>query len=320
VTSSAPLASVVIPTRNRAPVVCDAVRSALAQSLDPIEVIVVIDGPDARTETALRQIDDSRLSVITLPEHAGASGARNAGVLRARGRWVAFLDDDDEWLPGKLSLQHRVAQESRHSDPIVACRVLARTQTNEFVWPRRVPEAGEPISEYMFCRRSPFFGEGLVPTNTIFTTRELLAAGPFQTDLRDHEDLDWLLRVCGRDGVGVEFVPGEEPLTVWRLDRELIRMSSSSDWRYSLAWIRSKKELVTPRAYASFLMTWLGAAAARSKDWEAFPTLAREAFRHGRPTLVDVVSYAAYWLVPEALQRQIAGAFARIAGAFARRS
>lgn len=302
--------SVVIPTHNRPQVVAGAVLSALRQSLEAIEVIVVIDGPDDRTAAVLGEIDDSRLMVKTLPQHSGASGARNAGVTEARGRWIAFLDDDDEWLPGKLVLQHETAQRSRYRDPIVACRVIARTEATDFVWPRRLPEPGEPISEYLFCRRTPFFGEGLVPTNTVFTTRALLLAVPFVSDLRDHEDLDWLLRVSGVEGVGVEFVPSDEPLTIWRLDRELSRMSTSSDWRYSLAWMQSKKDLVTPRAYAAYLLTWLGAVAARANDWNAFFTLMREAFRHGRPARIDVLSYLGYWLIPDALQRRIAAAFA----------
>jgi len=308
---SVPLVSVVIPTRERPRVVADAVRSALGQSLEALEVVVVIDGPDERTATVLREIGDSRVRVATLPQHSGASAARNAGVAEARGRWIAFLDDDDEWLPGKLALQLQIARQSRLRHPIIACRVIARTAATEFIWPRRLPDRGEPISEYLFCRRTPFFGEGLVPTNTVFTTRELLTSMPFETDLRDHEDLDWLLRVCDLEGVGVEFVPTPEPLTIWRLDRELSRMSTSSDWRYSLAWMRSRRDLVTRRAYAAFLMTWLGAVAARARDWRAFPILGWEAFRHGKPAAVDVLSYTGYWLIPETLQRRVAAAFAR---------
>src|SRR6185436_11387163 len=100
-----PLVSVVIPTRDRPHLVSAAIRSALAQSLREIEVIVVIDGPDARTEESIRLIEDDRLGTTTLPRPSGAPSARNAGVAAARGRWVAFLDDDDEWLPEKLARQ-----------------------------------------------------------------------------------------------------------------------------------------------------------------------------------------------------------------------
>jgi glycosyltransferase involved in cell wall biosynthesis len=66
------------------------------------EIIVVVDGPDPATEAALGELTDSRLHVVTLAESQGGSDARNAGIAASKGEWVAFLDDDDEWLPEKL--------------------------------------------------------------------------------------------------------------------------------------------------------------------------------------------------------------------------
>jgi hypothetical protein len=232
-------------------------------------------------------------------------------VSEARALWVAFLDDDDEWLPEKLARQYEMARTSSHRHPIVACRVIARSPTGDFIWPRRLPRADEAIGDYLFCRTSPFFGEGLVPTNTIFTTRELLQTVPFDCDLRDHEDLDWLLRVSGMRSVGVEFVPGGEPLAIWRIEQQWSRMSDRVDWHYSLGWIRARRNLVTPRAYAAYLLTWLGAAAARTRDRSAFFPLLREAYRHGSPARVELLSYLGYWLAPRKLQGRAAALFAR---------
>ncbi len=306
-----PRVSVIIPTRDRAPLVGGAVKSALAQSLPEIEVLVVVDGPDDATEEVLRGIDDPRLRFEALPAPSGAAAARNAGVARARGEWIAFLDDDDAWLPEKLALQLETARRSSHRWPIVACRVSARSESQDFVWPRRFPDPGEPIGDYLFCRRSLFFGEGLVPTNTVFTPRELLAEVPFDDGLRDHEDIDWLLRVCGREGVGVEFVPQDDPLAVWSLDAEWSRMSDRIDWRWSLGWLRERKHLVTRRAYAAYLLTWLGGAAARAGDRSAFLPLLREAWRDGRPSAIDLLSFLGYWSAPRGLQSRLAALFAR---------
>jgi len=97
-TSRSPLVSVVIPTYQRPELLLRAVRSALAQSIADLEIIVIIDGPDFATEEALSQIQDARLRVIPLPERVGGSETRNTGVRLSRGKWIALLDDDDEWF------------------------------------------------------------------------------------------------------------------------------------------------------------------------------------------------------------------------------
>src|SRR4051794_40599610 len=97
--------SIIIPTRNRPDLVCRAIGSVLTQTYKEIEVIVVVDGPDAATVRALEMVKDSRLKKIVLSENVGPAGARNAGILESKSQWIAFLDDDDEWLPSKLEKQ-----------------------------------------------------------------------------------------------------------------------------------------------------------------------------------------------------------------------
>ncbi|MGB9514059.1 MAG: glycosyltransferase family 2 protein, partial [Candidatus Acidiferrum sp.] len=103
------LVTAVIPTRNRHQLVTHAVRSALRQTYRNLEVVVVIDGADPKTEESLSRLADSRLRVIALPESSGPAAARNIGVAAARGEWIAFLDDDDQWLPEKIELQMAIA-------------------------------------------------------------------------------------------------------------------------------------------------------------------------------------------------------------------
>jgi glycosyltransferase involved in cell wall biosynthesis len=92
--------SVVIPTYNYARFVCEAVDSALSQSLRPQEVIVVDDGSTDDTSDRLRQFGD-RIRYV-FQQNGGLSKARNTGIREARGDWVAFLDSDDIWHPRKL--------------------------------------------------------------------------------------------------------------------------------------------------------------------------------------------------------------------------
>ena len=107
------LVSVVIPTRGRPQWVVRAVESVFQQSYAQLEAIVVIDGPDRDTAFLLQGIKDDRLHLIMLEENAGGSEARNIGVRAARGEWVAFLDDDDQWMPTKLAKQMEAAAGSR---------------------------------------------------------------------------------------------------------------------------------------------------------------------------------------------------------------
>src|SRR5258708_4440871 len=121
---ASPSVSVVIPTRARPALVVRAVNSALQQTFGDLEVIVVIDGRDEETLAALASISSPRLRLLPLPTQVGGSRARNEGVHAATGEWVAFLDDDDEWLPEKLEKQLAVARASELPDPIVACKVM----------------------------------------------------------------------------------------------------------------------------------------------------------------------------------------------------
>ena len=98
-----PAVSVVIPTYNRARLVCRAIDSALAATATGDEIIVVDDGSTDGTEAALAAYR-GRIRYVKA-DHRGAGVARNRGVSEARGPLIAFLDSDDEWMPDKLELQ-----------------------------------------------------------------------------------------------------------------------------------------------------------------------------------------------------------------------
>lgn len=97
--------SVVIPVHNRAALVQRAVRSALNQTVPPLEVIVVDDGSSDATIEQVEAIADRRVQIIALPKCGGAAAARNAGLAIASGEVVAFLDSDDEWSRFRLERQ-----------------------------------------------------------------------------------------------------------------------------------------------------------------------------------------------------------------------
>jgi glycosyltransferase involved in cell wall biosynthesis len=102
--------SVVIPTLNRKKSLRIAVKSVLAQTLPPLEIIVVDDGSTDQTVDSLKS-EFPTVNWITQSNH-GVSHARNQGIQQARGEWIALLDSDDTWQPSKLEEQHRFLQQN----------------------------------------------------------------------------------------------------------------------------------------------------------------------------------------------------------------
>ena len=104
--SAAPRVSVIVPTHNRVHYLVPALDSVLAQTLPGVEIIVVDDGSTDGTEARVREYGD-RVRYVRMA-HQGAAVARNVGAEAARGEYVAWLDDDDEYRPHKLALQAEV--------------------------------------------------------------------------------------------------------------------------------------------------------------------------------------------------------------------
>jgi glycosyltransferase involved in cell wall biosynthesis len=116
---SDPLVSVIIPTYNRADIVCKAIDSVLGQTYKNIEVIVVDDGSTDHTEAKLSHYGNG-IRVIT-QENSGPSIARNRGVAASHGQIIAFLDSDDYWLPTKLSRQVELLEKAGPDIPCCLC-------------------------------------------------------------------------------------------------------------------------------------------------------------------------------------------------------
>jgi glycosyltransferase involved in cell wall biosynthesis len=106
------LVSVVISTHNRAELLARAIRSVLDQTYRDLEILVVDDASTKDPEEMVGRFDDSRIRYLRHAENRGGSAARNTGIVNARGAYIAFLDDDDEWLPQKLELQMKVFREN----------------------------------------------------------------------------------------------------------------------------------------------------------------------------------------------------------------
>lgn len=117
---SNPLLSIIIPTHNRPHLLPRAVQSALAQTIADLEVIVV----EAST-APVNLPESSRLRIIRLPADTGIAAARNAGAQSARGRWLTYLDDDDQLLPHMAAVSLEALAQTRLPKPVA---VLSGTE------------------------------------------------------------------------------------------------------------------------------------------------------------------------------------------------
>jgi len=136
--SSSPIVTVVIPTRNRSELLRRSVASVLAQTVADFELIVVDDGSDEPVRAADLAHDD-RLTLLRHDRPVGVCSARNVGMHHARGRWITFLDDDDELLPDTLQVCVDAARSSTFPPPVAVLSGIEVVNSVGTVLETRVP-------------------------------------------------------------------------------------------------------------------------------------------------------------------------------------
>ena len=295
-----PRVSAVIPTFGRPQLLKRAVDSVLAQTMADLELIVVVDGPDAPTIAFLEQVGDARLRVVVHPGNRGPGQARNSGAEAAKGEWVAFLDDDDEWFPEKLERQLASAPAM---PAIVMALSRVQKNTGSFIKPDAPYDGRQPLDEWLFGSTGWLKGRGsFLQTSSLMVPRALFDTLKFRP-INMHEDWEFVLRAVKQHGLGLVTTPA--PLLIHYVDDSRASLSKTLTWRIALDWIRGLGDLITPRAYAAFCLTVAGRSAANVKDFSAFFPLLRTAFRDGRPAARDVYAYLLAWCMPTGLRHRL---------------
>lgn len=184
------LVSIIIPTYNRPDRLLRAVNSALAQTYDPIEIIIVDDSSEAQCAAAIDGLagEDARIRVIRHDDNRHVSAARNTGILNAKGEFVAFLDDDDAWLPDKLDCQIARLRDSGDEVGLVYCWMVY----DNFKGGARIYS---PTDEgYIFDRA--LAGQPIGNASTLLVRRRVLeTVGWFDEALQRGNDGDFIRRV-----------------------------------------------------------------------------------------------------------------------------
>lgn len=213
----APRVSVAISTWNRAHLVGRAIRSALAQTFADFELLVVDDGSTDATPEVLAGVDDGRLCRVRRERNYGISRTRNTALGLARGEWLAFLDDDNEWAPDYLERQLAFAA-SRPGAGVAYCRARQR----------HAPSGSEV--ELVQLRQGRVFCdlvEGWNPfvSGALIRRSLLVEAGGLDERLRATEDRDLWMRLAQR----TEFAGASDVLLI-RHERHGPQLSRNPDF------------------------------------------------------------------------------------------
>jgi glycosyltransferase involved in cell wall biosynthesis len=206
-----PLISVVIPAYNAASYLAETLESVLAQTFRDYEIILVDDGSSDETfEIAARFSAVRRM----WQANKGAAAARNAGIVAARGRYVAFLDADDLWLPEKLEKQAAWLTRNPGADWIYCDALVFDSETR-----RTICRVGQRIRLHEGEVLRPLLLRSFIPSPTPVVRRSVLFdAGLFDEarERRFGEDWSLWLRLAGRHPVGLI----DEPLAMIRAHGE----------------------------------------------------------------------------------------------------
>jgi len=137
---SRPKVSIVIPTYNRTDFLKRALKSVLEQSFQNYEVLVVDDCSRENVQEVLKELKDNRLRYLRHETNQGEAISRNTAIQAAQGEYIAFLDDDDEWMPEKLELQIDFMDKAPESTGAVYSEFLwMNSEDGRFLGRRKIP-------------------------------------------------------------------------------------------------------------------------------------------------------------------------------------
>ncbi len=194
--------SVVIPCYNRAGTIAQAVRSAVAQTRAPLEILVV---DDASTDESASVAEHAGARVVRMTSNRGSAAARNVGIHAASGDAIAWLDSDDYWDPNHLDVVTSLLD--TYPDAAVATSAVRMIGKRSGVWYAGVPDG--PPSDVM---RKAFYDWIMPSISTITRRGAILAAGGFDESERFAVDFDAWLRLARRH----KFVASREVTATWR--------------------------------------------------------------------------------------------------------
>lgn len=228
------LVSVIITTHNRQKLLSRAIESVFLQSYQNIECIVVDDASEDGTKGYCESIENIKYIRISKEESKGGNYARNLGIKNAVGEYIAFLDDDDYWLPEKIEKQVNLLKEKQCS--LVFCgRKLEYVKENEKIFYRE----DLPRPEYKGDLSTEILMTICTTTSALIVKRDmLLDVGLFDENLKFWQEYELLIRLAQK----TFFYYVNEPLVVYRVDmKDSQRLTNKYyAWMEAVDYIKEK--------------------------------------------------------------------------------
>jgi len=250
--STHPTVSVVIPTYNRAALIARSLQSVLNQSYQDFEVIVIDDGSTDETADVVAGFRDRRITYTRLANNTGAGAARNVGIQASKGKFLAFQDSDDEWLPKKLAKHMLMFEQGSPKLGVVYSdkqRILKNGTTRYHESPAIIPSRlVNPTTQFYQVFR-------LGIQSTVMKRECLDAAGSFNEALPALEDLELFIRLSRQ----CDFCHIPEPLVKY-YETEGLSKDLYANWvaRKLLLKLYYKELLIPNAAFLLKECLWLG--------------------------------------------------------------
>lgn len=184
------LASVVITTYKRFDFAQNAIRSVLKQTYKPLEIIVVEDGTNCGVEEWIIENDFNQIKYVRHKTNLGLPSARNTGLKHSAGKYIAFIDDDDEWEPNKIELQINYLLSKKSSKTIYYCGAKTIDTDNKILSINN-PSLKGNIRDLII---KP--GLKTIPSSWVLKRKELEEIGGFDTDLKTGIDHDFWMKLA----------------------------------------------------------------------------------------------------------------------------
>ena len=180
--------SVIIPLYNKETLISKTIHSVLSQSYRDFEVIVINDGSSDKSVNVVEEFHSEKIRIIS-QQNAGVSAARNRGIEEAQGKYVAFLDADDEWRPDYLENQMLLAHQFPECDVVAHSYDFCRSGT--IVHPRLngVPFSGDKGVLENYFKVSCLSDPPLWTSAVVVKKRAIKNVGGFPVGIKSGEDL-----------------------------------------------------------------------------------------------------------------------------------